>query len=246
MTWSKIGKRICAISATGLSRRQLKMRVRGADWQGIEPGAQGPCTGGLCATSRIQSMPSLSMCSRRAGISFGDHQHRNLALAIAAPSSWLRITAFQLPRARLPMDPPNEMAGAPGAHREGCIDWILDVAHNPAGAWALRAGLNALPNQRPRTLIFSCLRDKPVAEMAQILFPIFDQVILAPIHAARAAALDDLLAAAGITGTLAVKAESVSQAIELAEGMSGSSRRLARSSFRIGVPGWRGAHTSTR
>jgi folylpolyglutamate synthase/dihydropteroate synthase len=28
------------------------------------------------------------------------------------------------------------------------------------------------------TLIFSCLRDKPVAEMAQILFPLFDQVIL--------------------------------------------------------------------
>ncbi len=31
----------------------------------------------------------------------------------------------------------------------------------------------------PRTLIFSCLRDKPVAEMAQILFPLFDHVIAA-------------------------------------------------------------------
>ena len=81
------------------------------------------------------------------------------------------------------------------------MEWILDVAHNPAGAWALRAGLrDALEKRRPRTLIFSCLRDKPVAEMAQILFPLFDEVILAPIHAARAAALEDLLAAAKSDG----------------------------------------------
>ena len=60
---------------------------------------------------------------------------------------------------------------------------------------------NAWDEEKPRTLIFSCLRDKPVAEMAQILFPLFDHVILAPIHASRAAALDDLLAAAKATGT---------------------------------------------
>ncbi len=52
--------------------------------------------------------------------------------------------------------------------------------------------------------------------MAQILFPLFDQVILAPIHSARAAALGDLMAAAQATGTPAVAAESVAQAIELA------------------------------
>jgi len=90
------------------------------------------------------------------------------------------------------------------------------VAHNPAGAWALRAGLNALKDERPRTLIFSCLRDKPVVEMAQILFPIFDQVILAPIHSARAAAIPDLLAAAQSTGTPAVAADSVAQAMQVA------------------------------
>ena len=73
---------------------------------------------------------------------------------------------------------------------------------------------------RPRTLIFSCLRDKPVAEMAQILFPLFDQVILAPIHSARAAALDDLLAAAKATGTPAVAAESVAEALRDGAGAS--------------------------
>ena len=92
------------------------------------------------------------------------------------------------------------------------------MAHNPAGAWALRAGLRStLEDEAPRTLIFSCLRDKPVTEMAQILFPLFERVILAPIHSARAAALDDLLAAAKATGTTAIAAESVANALQLAE-----------------------------
>jgi dihydrofolate synthase/folylpolyglutamate synthase len=52
--------------------------------------------------------------------------------------------------------------------------------------------------------------------MAQILFPLFEQVILAPIHTARAAGVDDLLAAARATGTPTIAAESVSQALELA------------------------------
>jgi dihydrofolate synthase/folylpolyglutamate synthase len=91
------------------------------------------------------------------------------------------------------------------------------VAHNPAGAWALRAGLRGASDQEPsRVLVFSCLRDKPVAEMAQILFPLFETVIIAPIHSARAAALDDLMAAAKSTGTPAIAAESVPQALQLA------------------------------
>ena len=101
------------------------------------------------------------------------------------------------------------------------MEWILDVAHNPAGAWALRAGLRSvLREDDPRTLVFSCLRDKPVTEMAQILFPLFDQVIVAPIHTARAASLDDLLAAARWNGTPAIAAESVSEALRLAQDRS--------------------------
>jgi dihydrofolate synthase/folylpolyglutamate synthase len=71
-------------------------------------------------------------------------------------------------------------------------------------------------HRKPRILIFSCLRDKPITEMAQILFPLFDQVIIAPIQAARAAAIDDLLAAAQATGTRAITADSVSQALQIA------------------------------
>jgi dihydrofolate synthase/folylpolyglutamate synthase len=145
----------------------------------------------------------------------GAHQHRNLALAVAAAVELATTHGF----------PVTPGAIADGIHQtrwpgrleriqKDGVAWILDVAHNPAGAWALRAGLSAMSG--PRTLIFSCLRDKPVAEMAQILFPIFDQVILVPLHAARAAALEDLLAAAELTGTCALTAESVSRAIQIA------------------------------
>jgi dihydrofolate synthase/folylpolyglutamate synthase len=149
----------------------------------------------------------------------GAHQQRNLALAIA--------TAVELATAHgFPVTPESLAAGIqqtrwPGRLERierGGVEWILDVAHNPAGAWALRAGLReALEEKRPRRLIFSCLRDKPVAEMAQILFPLFEQVILAPIHTARAAALGDLLAAARATGTPAVACESVNEAMRRGE-----------------------------
>jgi dihydrofolate synthase/folylpolyglutamate synthase len=96
-------------------------------------------------------------------------------------------------------------------------EWILDVAHNPAGAWALRAALSDLPDeQRPWTLVFSCLRDKPLKEMSQILFPLFDQVIFAPIHSARAAAMEDLEAAAVALGITSISGASVCEALKLA------------------------------
>jgi dihydrofolate synthase/folylpolyglutamate synthase len=148
----------------------------------------------------------------------GAHQHRNLALAMAAAIELAVVHG-------IPVKPGNVAAGIRETRWPGrleCIEkagvkWVLDVAHNPAGAWALRAGLSGLlPDVQPQCLIFSCLRDKPVAEMAQILFPLFDRVILAPIHSARAASQEELMDAARSTGSLAVAAESVSQALDLA------------------------------
>jgi dihydrofolate synthase/folylpolyglutamate synthase len=168
------------------------------------------CVNALGATIRVDSPLA------------GAHQQRNVALAIAAAVELACNHGF-------PVTPATIAEGIrktrwPGRleriERDG-VEWILDVAHNPAGAWALRAGLDAVLSDaagegRPRTLIFSCLRDKPIAEMAQILFPLFDQVILAPIQTARAAARDSLLAAAEATGVRALAAESVGQAMQLA------------------------------
>ncbi|MGH9694702.1 MAG: glutamate ligase domain-containing protein, partial [Bryobacteraceae bacterium] len=71
---------------------------------------------------------------------------------------------------------------------------LLDVGHNPAGAWSLRAALAAEPTLR--TLIFGCLEDKPVEELAQILFPLFERVLLVAVPSPRAASGARLLAAA--------------------------------------------------
>jgi dihydrofolate synthase / folylpolyglutamate synthase len=149
----------------------------------------------------------------------GAHQHRNIALAIAA--------AVELERSGFPITPESIERGIhntvwPGRlemlHR-GNTTWIFDVAHNPAGAWALRSGLRAILEReaeagRPRTLVFSCLKDKPVAELAQILFPLFDRVIFAPIASPRATPVDALLAAAGTTGTPAEAAPTMHAALQ--------------------------------
>ncbi|MEO7030119.1 MAG: folylpolyglutamate synthase/dihydrofolate synthase family protein, partial [Acidobacteriaceae bacterium] len=141
----------------------------------------------------------------------GQHQQRNIALAVATAVELRTNHGFNIPNTaiergvretvwpgRLELLRPADARHAP---------LLLDVAHNPAGAWTLRAALAELPEERPRTLIFSCLRDKPIAELAQILFPLFDStsgdplrtrdhIILAPIQNARAASVDELLAAA--------------------------------------------------
>ena len=155
----------------------------------------------------------------------GAHQHRNVALAIAAAVELAISHGFPITAKSIALGIRNtrwparlERITIPSSDGSAPIEWILDVAHNPAGAWALRSGLrDMLPNMQFGTLIFSCLRDKPVNEMAQILFPLFDQVIFAPIYSSRATPMRDLLAAAASTGTPALAASSVSQAIELAE-----------------------------
>src|SRR5580698_7136629 len=156
----------------------------------------------------------------------GAHQQRNVALAIAAAVELAAHHGFPITpaaiqngirRTRWPgrLERISNRISKNGATKN--VEWILDVAHNPAGAWALRAGIRSvLEAHQPRVLVFSCLRDKPLSEMAQILFPLFDHVIVVPLQNARAASVDDLLAAAAATGTPAVAAESVSEALQIA------------------------------
>jgi dihydrofolate synthase / folylpolyglutamate synthase len=154
----------------------------------------------------------------------GSHQRRNLALAMAAAVELKESHA--LPISARSIEAGIRKTSWPGRLERieaGGVSWILDVAHNPAGAWALRAGVKALLREgSPRTLVFSCLSDKPVAEMAQILFPSFDRVIVVPIHTARAAPLADLMDAAKATGVRAEAAKSAGEAIEMAKAAGGA------------------------
>ena len=203
-----------------------ELGVRGVSAAGFVPaaGTSGPYTvDALGATIKVDSPLA------------GAHQQRNIALAIAAAvelaehhrlpitpaaiENGIRLTRWpgRLERIQKIARLNKTARGDQNAIDQEKTEWILDVAHNPAGAWALRAAIRGiLESHQPRLLIFSCLRDKPLSEMAQILFPLFDEVIVAPIHNARAASLEDLLAAAAATGTPAFAADSVADALRLA------------------------------
>ncbi len=145
----------------------------------------------------------------------GQHQQRNIALAIATAIELRTNHGFAISNGAIEAgiratDWPGRLewiAGGIGANGIAHAPLLLDVAHNPAGAWTLRAALAQLPDAMPRTLIFSCLADKQIDEMAQVLLPLFDatsgdsgrardHVIFAPIQNPRAANVEDLLAAA--------------------------------------------------
>jgi len=69
---------------------------------------------------------------------------------------------------------------------------ILDGAHNPAGARALAAYIERFYSRRRVRLIFGAMRDKAVAEIGGILFPLAWQVIVTAPRQARALAPEAL------------------------------------------------------
>ncbi len=160
----------------------------------------------------------------------GQHQQRNIALAIATAielrtNHGFAISNEAIERGIKETEWPGRLEWV---EREGHAPLLLDVGHNPAGAWTLRAALAQLPEAMPRTLIFSCLKDKNVAEMMQVLLPLFDSssgdperagdhVVLASIKSARATPLDDLLAAAKALDVPVAGATDLADALRIAD-----------------------------
>lgn len=133
----------------------------------------------------------------------GAHQQRNVALAIAAAVELCNYHSYKLTAEQISAG--IRTTRWPGRlerfHKTGRADVLLDVAHNPAGAWALRSALSHLdPEPRFMTAVFGCLQDKAIDEMAQILFPMFDTVVLTEVSSPRTAPLQQLQTAAEATG----------------------------------------------
>lgn len=127
----------------------------------------------------------------------GQHQQRNLALSIATAVELRSHHSYKISAENIAQGI-RETRWPGRMERFGPV--LLDVGHNPAGAWAMRAELAEIEGTGPRTLIFGCLHDKAVAEMAQILFPLFDHVLLTQVDSPRSATLTELIAAAEATG----------------------------------------------
>lgn len=172
--------------------------------------------------AEMRNRYELTVMGERIGVDSsltGAHQRRNIALAIA--------TAVELRNEHGYNITPTQIAAGIRATRwpgrlerfsiPGRADVLVDVAHNPAGAWALRSALSALEErsnraQRP-TLIFGCMKDKAIEEMAQILFPLFGRVIAVPVTSPRSATTAELLQAAARTGVPAVAAGDGAEAL---------------------------------
>jgi dihydrofolate synthase/folylpolyglutamate synthase len=106
---------------------------------------------------------------------------------------------------------------------------VLDVAHNPAGAWALRSTLSAAyrdsENGREITMVFGVMRDKAIREITEILFPIARHVIVTHAGNPRSASPDEIRQAAArvALGVAIAEAENVASALTQARTIAGPS-----------------------
>ena len=143
----------------------------------------------------------------------GEHQIRNAALAIVAAKivskQDSRITEEHLHLGAARTKWPGRLekiASAP--------DVILDGAHNPNGAVALRNALNKYYPEKKRAFVFGMMGDKSVDEVIKILFRPSDTVFTVRADdGPRAAEAADL---AERVGSNATPADDVSRAYRLA------------------------------
>src|SRR5216684_3816323 len=158
----------------------------------------------------------------------GRHQLRNLALAIAAAEELHNQGTVQI-------TPQTIAQGVRETHWPGRFqvvpavgdnpEYVLDVAHNPAGAWALRSTLSAAyQNNREIIMVFGVMRDKAVQEITEILFPIAEHVIVTRANNPRSASPDEIRQAAArvAAGVDIDEAEDVASALERARELAGS------------------------
>ncbi len=133
----------------------------------------------------------------------GRHQLRNIALAIAAAvevgkKGLAGITPESIERGIRVTRWPGRFQVFPA--KEDRAEIVLDVAHNPAGAWALRSSLSERYEDRPLIFVFGAMRDKAISEMTQILFPLAEQVIVTRPDNPRAASPEEIQEAGSRTG----------------------------------------------
>jgi len=140
----------------------------------------------------------------------GRHQLENAAIAIAVAES-LSISHAAI------------LSGLETASHPGRLEVVanepeilLDGAHNPAGAEALRDYLIEF-GRRPLTIVFAAMSDKQLDRIGQTLFPLADNLILTTLDNLRAASLETLeaIAAQFATGSI-TKSKTIPDAVESA------------------------------
>lgn len=122
----------------------------------------------------------------------GAHQAHNTVLAIAAVEAFLGGGEQRL-------DPDIVRAGIAAVASPGRLEIVrrsptvlVDAAHNPAGALALRAALEDSFNFARIIGVIAILKDKDATEMLEILEPVLDHVVVSRTTSPRAMRPDEL------------------------------------------------------
>ena len=140
----------------------------------------------------------------------GEHQVDNAISAIAA------LDAAGVPVAAIER-------GLEAVEWPARLEWLrtepevlLDSAHNPAGAESLARYLRDFCADRRITLVFGASKDKAYDEVAGILFPLAERVILTQAAVSRAATAAELRDAIGSYAGVVESASTVAEAWGLA------------------------------
>ena len=129
----------------------------------------------------------------------GAHQLTNAATAIALAEA-LRLEGFEIGHDAIveglgsARHPGRLEAFRTFTDAAGKVSVLLDGAHNPAGAEALRIYLEHARQMKnaPISIVFGAMADKQLDEMAATLFPIASRLILTQPHNPRSARVEDL------------------------------------------------------
>lgn len=111
-------------------------------------------------------------------------------------------------------------------------DILFDGAHNIAGAKALRQYLEESISP-PITLIFAAMKDKQIAEIAEILFPLAEVLILTEVENQRTAKVEDLQQFAKNQANV-ILTQNISEALELAKAFSENQICVTGSLYLVG------------
>jgi dihydrofolate synthase / folylpolyglutamate synthase len=193
-----IGNAILDVEAIGVSAVQYVPPVSPASTQYLVPSSQNQPTTLYRYPLQVLGTEILVETAL-----VGRHQLRNVALAIAAAEEIGKkglagISPDSIARGIRETRWPGRFQIIPAAG--GWPEVVLDVAHNPAGAWALRSALSERYDDRPLIFVFGAMRDKAISEMTEILFPMAQRVIATRPGNPRSASPEEIQQAAGRTG----------------------------------------------